>query len=600
MPFLSRQRLWYDKVHHVLKEHPYRKLALNLRQWSLSRSLLSPPPLPSTQGDDHFPPHRNGLRLVGLTASYTYAVGDHEVEASLRSMCSELLVTNMETASSQELKESGYHATGASAEVVLDPVGTFSVPPPEGVVPVAARMPHEMGSTFFRRVRNGRSTAFTSRLMACICAMEKAISYSELPSFSSPLGKLAPREWGAYVHKIARDSGFTSACGLPAYPDAFLCPMLTELEHWYEAAKTLVVTWEEAEDEAAMILDMGGCKLGRCSSAGQLRETWPIFVRQVISAFWAEVPETFPRYEHLKDVLVEKYIHHGGGGGGGGSDDDGGGGDGGDGGRNGFRGIVFVQKRVTTHVLAHVISIDPRLARLFSTACLYASSSRATASLSVTKSAAQAHLRSFRDGSVNLLLSTVVAEEGMDIPAANCTIRFDAMEHAVSLVQGRGRARQAGSSFVVLRERTDRTTADLEAVELQQLSLVQNFKPPTAGAYAEARETLFVTQRSREIGARDVLVEFGAKIALTAGACSAAGVSNLVPGALSAADLFSKTTKAVLEDSFKKEAGLWVCTMTYKSPLRDVSATGMSPGKKNAKHLAAVNLIAQLLVAIPS
>ena len=536
--------------------------------------------------------------MLGLTACYTYAVGDKEVEASLRSMCSELLVTNTETATSNELKADGYHAVGAAAEVVLDPVGARTFPLPTGVVPVSARKPLEMVSTFFRRVREGRSTAFTGLLMACVRAMEQAVSRSELPSFSSPLppsGNLAPREWGTHAHKLARggkskksasteESRAFSSSGQPARPDAVRFPMLAELEHWYEATKTLVVTFEEAEDEAAMILDMGGCRARSTSASRRGEETWPGSVRQVISAFWEEVPERFPRFEHLKDVLTEKYALHGGSRGGGD--------------RSGFRGVVFVQKRVTTHVLAHVLSIDDALAPLFSTACLYASSSPATASLSVTKSAAQTHLNAFRDGRVNLLLATVIAEEGMDIPAANCTIRFDAMEHAVSLVQGRGRARQAGSSFVVLRERSDRTTADLEAVEQQQLRLVRKFKPPAGGTDEAAHEVLFAAQRSRERCARGVLVTFGVKLSPHAGAASATGAAT--PGALSALNIFSKKTRAILEDSFKNEAGLWVCTMKYESPLRDLYAAGKSPGKKIARRLAAERLAAKLLVAVPA
>lgn len=518
-------------------------------------------------------------------------------------MCDDLLVTNVETATPQELRQSGYHAVGAGAEIALGPTGAPGSWIPRGVARKADRKQHEMGPIFFRRVEEGHSTAFTHRLMACVRAMENAISSSELPSFTSPLppsGTLAPKKWGAYVHNLALGGGFntspsTKSCGAPSargqptYADAVPCPMLAELTHWYEAVKTLVVTWEEAEDEAAMILDMSGCRV-RPSSASQLGETWPSSVRQVISAFWADVPERFPRIEHLKAVLMEKYVQHG-------RDND-------SGGRGGFRGIVFVQKRVTTHVLAHVISTDPSLAPLFSTACLYASSSPATATLSVTKSAAQAHLKAFRDGCVNLLLATNIAEEGMDIPAANCTVRFDAMEHAVSLVQGRGRARQAGSSFVVLRERVDRTTADLEATERQQLRLLRKFKPPPeGGAYVAAPEALLATQqRLRERGARDILVAFlRAKVGLLHGcASSAGGATSPVPGAVSAANVFSEKTKAVIKDSFTKEEKLWVCTMRYESPLRDLYAAGKSPRKKAARRLAAENLVTKLLAAVPA
>lgn len=607
------------QVHHVLKDHPYRKLALSLRRSSL---------LPASSCSSSLSPgrhsQRNAVRVIGLTASYTYAVGDAKVAASLRSMCQELLITNLETATPKELQTNGYHAIGATAEVVLD-LNKFSLSQPlRDVVPVANRKPHEMGVTFFRRERAGKLTAFARRLMFCVRTMEKAVVDSmEFPSFTSPLppfGTLAPRDWGAYAHKLVRVGKSTSnGGGTTGKVDRSKCtrcgrhgsvggkraagdsnrlastplrPMLADLEHWYEAAKTLLVSWEEADDEAATILDMGGCKhlpmAGRACGGGTLTKTagvWPEHVRQAISAFWAEVPDTFPRFEHLKEVLKEKYVSHGADGSSGGTS---------------FRGIVFVRQRVTTHVLAHVISSDPAMASLFSTACLYAFSSPATASLSVTKTQAQAHLESFREGHVNLLLATVVAEEGTDIPAANCTIRFDAMEHAVSLVQGRGRARQEGSSFVVLRERADRTTADLETNEQQQLSLVQNFNPVAHDGDAGAiNAAILAAQRSRERSARGVLLTVGTKRCAGVGSLSA-GASTSLSGALSAAMLFSKKTKVTLEDSWKKVCGMWVCTLTYDSPLRELSASGEAPGKKRAKKDAAAKLVARLLEVIPA
>ena len=55
-----------------------------------------------------------------------------------------------------------------------------------------------------------------------------------------------------------------------------------------------------------------------------------------------------------------------------------------------------------------------------------------------------------------MLIAISVAEEGLNIPAANCVIYFDPTNHAVSYVQGQGRARQANSSFVMLDQREDR------------------------------------------------------------------------------------------------------------------------------------------------
>lgn len=48
----------FDEVHHVLKDHPYRKLALP-----------------------------NEIRILGLTASVTYAVEENKVKTSMRRLC---------------------------------------------------------------------------------------------------------------------------------------------------------------------------------------------------------------------------------------------------------------------------------------------------------------------------------------------------------------------------------------------------------------------------------------------------------------------------------------------------------------------------------
>ncbi|CAM9615817.1 unnamed protein product [Ectocarpus sp. 13 AM-2016] len=565
-------------------------------------------------------------------------------------MCHELRITTTETATRQELEASGYHAAGAAAEVLLEPrpdsagtAGTADDAAPAGVVPGADRKPHEMGTTFFRREAKGTSTAFTRLLMACVRGMEEvtvaaAAAQAAAPSsqprqtllFASPMppsGNLAPREWGTYAHKLALKAGggggggggsggggakmpettagrgiggeggflgnsVTTRCtrcgidanaGQPRRSSArpTLHLLLAELEHWYEAVKTMVVSWEEREDDAATILDMFGCT-GSPSHRAAPEAVWPGDVRQKILAFWEAVPGRFPRYEKLKNVLLDKYDHHGG-------DGTSSGGGGGPGGKKGFRGIVFVVQRVTTHVLAHAIAVDPRLAPRFSTACLYASSSPATASLSVTKAQAQASIEAFRSGSVNLLLATVVAEEGMDIPKANCVVRYDAMVHAVSMVQGRGRAREEDSSFVVLRERPDRTTAYLEAVERQQQRLVRCFRPSAAGSAAAAAgdAALVAAQRARERGAHEALL----------GAAAAKGGGG--GGALSAINFFAQKTKAALEDGWSNGAGgQWVCTLSYESPLRELHATGTAPGKKAAKKLAAAKLLADLLQAV--
>ena len=134
----------------------------------------------------------------------------------------------------------------------------------------------------------------------------------------------------------------------------------------------------------------------------------------------------------------------------------------------------------------------------------------------------------------------------MDVPAANCVIRFDPMAHAVSFVQGRGRARAAGSAHVVCAERPGRTVAVFEAVEAVQLALVREFAEAGAAAAVSSPEAVArarAAQASRERSAHAGLAAAVAAIASRGG------------GAIAALNEYSKKTKTVLEQTCHKEAG---------------------------------------------
>ena len=70
-------------------------------------------------------------------------------------------------------------------------------------------------------------------------------------------------------------------------------------------------------------------------------------------------------------------------------------------------------------------------------------------------------------------------------------------------VQGRGRAREVDSSFIILSEQAGRSAEQLAAAEQRQLAVAQSLEPTVRGL-AELEKEL-VAQRTRECGARHVL-----------------------------------------------------------------------------------------------
>lgn len=61
-------------------------------------------------------------------------------------------------------------------------------------------------------------------------------------------------------------------------------------------------------------------------------------------------------------------------------------------------------------------------------------------------------MKKFREGDLNCLFATSVAEEGIDIPDCNLVIRFDLCKTMIQFVQSKGRARHVNSKYIELME----------------------------------------------------------------------------------------------------------------------------------------------------
>lgn len=486
----------FDEVHHAIKDHPYRNLALKLM-------------------------HSNANpRVIGLTASLTYAVGDKKIDKSVGRLCQELQIEKIETASNEELRSGGYTGAGrgAIAELRLAQVKKSG-----DIVPPQDRKPHLLHKTFFDRIKMGAATSFSTKLVDTIRALEKEVE-SEMQDFKSPLSNASLKKWGDYAHKHSHRH--------------YLLPLL---EHLYEGLRLHVVSWEENEDVVMAYLKM--------MQVDKSSHTLPYVTTSIKSFFDRTVSKG--RFDNLYKVLTEKTNQYGGA----------------------FRCILFVKQRITTHILKHIIESHNGLGKRIKAQCIYATSTPATASLSLSKQDSQNALEQFRIGSSNMLIATNVAEEGLDIPEANCVIYFDPMDHAVSYVQGRGRARHAESSFVMLDQRPDRPASMLAQQEAEQHNVAANYVPRHTASNQEAN---IVAQKSRE--------RSGAKYLLDPSVDNS--VANL--------NIYCKKTKVVLQETTYKTKGSansWRCILTYQSVTTTASGSGTESSKKMAKRVAALGLL---------
>lgn len=129
-----------------------------------------------------------------------------------------------------------------------------------------------------------------------------------------------------------------------------------------------------------------------------------------------------------------------------------------------YSGIIFVTRRDSVLALSHLLSILPETKGIFRIGCLLGSStsSKRHSFLDITrvmvKESPGAILGDFKLGEKNLIVSTSVAEEGIDIQACGSVIRFDPPPNMVSWAQSRGRARRKKSTYIMFDDFTSATS----------------------------------------------------------------------------------------------------------------------------------------------
>ncbi|KAK5861215.1 hypothetical protein PBY51_022629 [Eleginops maclovinus] len=114
------------------------------------------------------------------------------------------------------------------------------------------------------------------------------------------------------------------------------------------------------------------------------------------------------------------------------------------------RGIIFTKTRRSAIALSQWIKENPKFADVGVKAYHVIGAGDQSVVKPMTSAEQRDVLTKFRDGEVNLLIATTVAEEGLDIAACNFVIRYGLVTNEIAMIQARGRGRAEDSSYTLV------------------------------------------------------------------------------------------------------------------------------------------------------
>ncbi|OGM48320.1 ATP-dependent helicase dcl2 [Aspergillus bombycis] len=144
-----------------------------------------------------------------------------------------------------------------------------------------------------------------------------------------------------------------------------------------------------------------------------------------------------------------------------------------------FSGLIFVQQRVTVSVLARLLSLHPKTRDRFRCAAYVGMSNSNCRQDMVgdwhnTKKQ-RGTMDDFRSGRKNLIVTTSVLEEGIDVTACRVVVCFDKPANLKSFIQRRGRARQKKSTYAIMFSTVDEH-GDLRKWQVLEQAMVEAYQ----------------------------------------------------------------------------------------------------------------------------
>ncbi|XP_022064730.1 probable ATP-dependent RNA helicase DHX58 [Acanthochromis polyacanthus] len=145
------------------------------------------------------------------------------------------------------------------------------------------------------------------------------------------------------------------------------------------------------------------------------------------------------------------------------------------------RGILFSKTRKSTHCLKDWVLKNRALQEAGIKAAILTGAGGGITYMTQNEQADT--IGKFRRGSLNLLISTSVAEEGLDIPECNLVVRYGLLTNEIAQQQASGRARARDSQYSVVAQeggkevRRERVNEYLEELTGKAIHVVQNMSP---------------------------------------------------------------------------------------------------------------------------